>query len=127
MIVLDTNYLILSLSPETEESKSLIKWYRAGIKLITSSVAWYEFLSGPVTKEQAKTIAAFLPEGIIPFDNVHALEAARLFNAVKRVRRLRIDAMIAATAILQQAKLATATQKDFQAFIPFGLELKSTL
>lgn len=123
MILLDTNYLILALDPETQESKSVIKWYRAGEKLMTSSIAWHEFLCGPVTKEQAKTIASFFTEGIIPFDNAHALEAARLFNAAKRARRLRVDAMIAATAILQQARLATANHKDFSVFVPFGLQL----
>lgn len=117
MILLDTNYLILALDPETHESKSVIKWYQAGEKLMTSSIAWYEFLSGPVTKEQAKTIASFFSEEIIPFDNVHALEAARLFNGAKRARRLRVDAMIAATAILQQAQLATANNKDFEIIV----------
>lgn len=126
MICLDTNYLILSLDAGTDEAKSLIKWYQTGKKLITSSIAWYEFLSGPVSKEQVKTIFSFLAGNIIPFDDVHALEAARLFNAAKRVRRLRVDAMIAATATLQKARLATANNKDFQHFVPFGLQLESS-
>ena len=122
MIFLDTNYLIRGLMIETIEARSLVAWYQAGEKLITSSVVWYEFLSGPVSEEQIETMAAFLTGGIIPFEEDQAIEAAQLFNAVNRVRRLRFDAMIAATAILQKAALATSNKKDFQIFEAHGLQ-----
>ena len=50
-------------------------------------------------------------------------EAARLYNQVGRVRRLRVDTMIAAAAILADARLATRNRADFEAFQPLGLRL----
>jgi predicted nucleic acid-binding protein len=123
MICCDTNYLIRGLIPETHEAKSLIAWYRKGEKLITSSIVWYEFLCGPISKLQAQTINAFLTGGVIPFEEVQAIEASRLFNVTNRLRRLRVDAMIAATAITQKAMLATSNHEDFQLFVPYGLKL----
>jgi len=100
MICLDTNYLIRGLILGSSEEKALIAWCRAGEKLITSYVAWYEFLCGPVSKEQIQAMMLFLTGGIIPFREIHAQESARLFNRANRFRRLRVDAMIAATAIV---------------------------
>jgi len=119
VIFLDTNYLIRGLMIETNEARSLIAWYQEGKKLMTSSVVWYEFLSGPVSREQIEIITAFLTGGIIPFEEDQAMEAVRLFNAVNRVRRLRFDAMIAATAILQKAVLATSRLSNI-----FSVKLK---
>ena len=61
--------------------------------------------------------------GVIAFEEVQAIEAARLFNAVGRTRRLRTDAMIAATAIVAGARLATSNAEDFKAFVPHGLTI----
>ena len=66
---------------------------------------------------------AFLTEGIVAFEEAQARTAARLFNAVKRSRRLRVDAMMAATSISQQARLATLNADDSALFAPHGLEL----
>jgi predicted nucleic acid-binding protein len=66
---------------------------------------------------------AFLEGGIIPFAADQAQVAARLFNAAERPRRLRVDAMIAATAISRQAALATLNTADFKLFASHGLVL----
>ena len=66
-----------------------------------------------------------LTQGIIAFEESQALIAAALFNAVKRSRRLRVDAMIAAVSISKKAPLATLNTADFGLFVPFGLELAS--
>lgn len=122
MICLDTNYLILGLVSGSRESQKLIEWSQAGETLTTPMPAWYEFLSGPVTSMQIDTMRAFLDQ-IIPFDQPKALEAAHLFNAAGRKRTLRVDAMIAATALVAGAHLATNNRADFDAFIPHGLKL----
>ena len=84
--------------------------------------AWYEFLCGPVSAIQISTIRAFLQE-VIAFDDAQASTAAQLFNATGRKRSLRVDAMIAATSIGANAKLATNNTQDFTAFEPHGLIL----
>ena len=65
-----------------------------------------------------------LAGGIIPFGEPHAKEAARLFYAVGRSRRFKFDSLIAATAILANAELATVNAADFQSFVPHGLKLR---
>ncbi len=122
MICLDTNYLILGLVPGSPESQDLIQWAQAGETLVAPMPAWYEFICGPVTAPQIATMRSFLHD-LVPFDEPQALEAARLFNAAGRKRTLRIDAMIAATAVVGGAELATNNRTDFNAFVPHGLKL----
>jgi predicted nucleic acid-binding protein len=122
MICLDTNYLIRGLVSESDEAAALIAWTQAGEILVTPSVAWYEFLCGPVTQEQVNIVRAFLRE-VVPFDAEQAVEAARLFNAAVRSRRTRVDAMIASAAIVLGASLATDNRADFEVFVEYGLEL----
>ena len=123
MICLDANFLIGGVIEARPESRHLLAWIEAGETFCTAALAWYEFLCGPVSRPQVNTMLAFLTKGIIPFDASQALIAARLFNAVERSRRLRVDVMIAAAAISQKARLATLNTEDFNLFAPHGLEL----
>jgi predicted nucleic acid-binding protein len=123
MICLDANYLIGGISDGRPESSHLLAWCEAGERFFTPSPAWYEFLCGPVTEEQIATMRAFLTQGILSFDLAQAVLAARLVNAVERVRRLRVDAMVAAAAIAGGGRLATMNTADFALFVPHGLEL----
>lgn len=122
MICLDTNYLILGLAAGTSEAKELSAWYQEGEQLMTPMPAWFEFICGPVTDEQVATARAFLAD-IVPFGEREAIEAARLFNATERNRKYSVDAMIAATAIVAKARLATNNHSDFLPFVPHGLTL----
>lgn len=122
MICLDTNYLIRGVVKGTSESEDLIRWFRSGENLIVPMPAWYEFVCGPITKPQESAMRAFLTE-IVPFSEAHAAEGARLFNVANRKRSLRFDAMIAGTAIVAGARLATRNLGDFSSFIPHGLIL----
>jgi predicted nucleic acid-binding protein len=123
MICLDANFLVGGVVETRPESSCLIQWRELGEVFCTPAPAWYEFLCGPVDSSQITVIRAFLEGGIIPFEEPHARTAARLFNAVERCRRLRVDAMIAATSIQQRARLATLNTTDFKLFVPHGLEL----
>ena len=123
MICLDTNYLVRGLVKRAKESAELTEWYQSGEVLLSAAPAWYEFLCGPITGPQISAIRAFLSGGISAFEEVQATEAARLFNATGRIRRLRVDAMIAATAIVASARLATSNTEDFRPFLPHGLKL----
>jgi predicted nucleic acid-binding protein len=121
MICLDTNYLIRGLTKNAVEAARLVEWHESGEVLLSAAPTWYEFLCGPVNRQQIATMRAFLAGGISAFEEPQATEAARLFNAVGRIRHLRVDAMIAATAIVAGARLATANSQDFVAFTPYGL------
>lgn len=120
MICLDTNYLILGLVPGSREGRELTAWITSGERLVTPMLAWFEFLCGPVTAMQIQTMRAFLHD-LLPFDESHAVAAAGLCNVAGRKRTVRVDAMIAATAIVAGAALATNNQKDFGAFSLSGL------
>jgi predicted nucleic acid-binding protein len=122
MICLDTNYLILGVTAGSEESRSLVAWIEAGETLITPMPAWFEFIYGPVTEDQKMTMQAFISH-IVPFAEAEAVEAARLYNAIRRKRSLRVDAMIAGTANMAQARLATRNRADFLPFMDHGLLL----
>ena len=123
MILLDTNYLIRALVDGTREAEHVSSWLDQGEELCTSSIAWYEFLSGPVDDDGVDLIRAVLQDRILPFVADTAAEAARLFNAVGRVRRLRVDVMIAASSTMVGALLATENETDFRAFTAEGLRL----
>jgi predicted nucleic acid-binding protein len=101
------------------------RWRQSGQILFAAAPVWYEFLCGPVTSLQTRVVRAFLSGGIIAFEELQAAEAARLSNAIGRIRRLRTDAMIAATAIVVGAGLATSNKQDFRVFVPHGLKIIS--
>lgn len=123
MIILDTNYLINALVPDSPEAVQVLMWLEAEETLATTGIVWYEFLCGPVSQHEIELMRTLLTGGILAFGGREAAEAARLFNAVGRSRRLRVDAMIAATAISAGAALATSNQDDFKAFEKQGLKL----
>lgn len=122
MICLDTNYLIGGITKDAKEAEELVKWIQLNELLVTPMPAWYEFLCGPVSIAQVMTIRSFISD-ILPFTEVEAQEAARIFNATGRKRSLRVDCMIAATAMMAGAKLATNNVDDFKLFLPLGLEM----
>jgi predicted nucleic acid-binding protein len=76
---------------------------------------------------EASQAEAILQSRIIPFGQPEALLAVELFNQTGRRGGSRFDCLIAATAILAQAKIATANQSDFKVFVPYGLKLTIAL
>ena len=64
-----------------------------------------------------------LQSGILPFEEATAALAGELFFRTGSKRRTRLDSMIAATAILAGAELATVNREDFEPFVPHGLML----
>ncbi|MEI6871395.1 MAG: PIN domain-containing protein [Verrucomicrobiota bacterium] len=122
MILLDTNYLIGALVSGSEASDKILTWLERGEVLLTAMPAWYEFLCGPVSSVQIAAVRAILT-AIVPLDEIQAQEAALLFNQAGRKRTLRVDALIAACAVLKDASLATQNISDFECFVPYGLQL----
>lgn len=123
MIHLDANYLILGNQSGSAEDVDLQRWLGAGERLATSSIAWMEFVSGPVSTPAVEAIRQALGDRILAFTSAEAELAASLFNAVGRRRALRFDCMIAAAAINSDAELATRNVADFRLFAAHGLKL----
>jgi predicted nucleic acid-binding protein len=122
MIHFDTNFLIQTVVAGSAAHEKFRNWTLAQEECNASSIAWAEFLCGPLDST-AETIARQIfpqPEPFLPAD---AALAARLFNQTGRRSRSLADCMIAAVAIRCGAKLATINTADFQPFLPHGLIL----
>jgi predicted nucleic acid-binding protein len=123
MIHLDTNYLIGLAVRGSSPAQNVDQWLTAGEPLAASALVWTEFLNGPVSADEIALVESVIEENLIPFEKRTAVLASQLFNQAGRRRGSRFDCLIAATAILADAALATENKKDFEPFVPFGLKL----
>ncbi|WP_293370805.1 PIN domain-containing protein [Nevskia sp.] len=125
MIHLDTNVLI-RLPHLAEQGHPFLNRLGSGEPIGMSAIAWFEFCSGlekGISAEEHAFAMALVGDHLMPFDEVSAALAARLFNSAGRRRRLKSDACIAATAIRAGAEFATLNGPDFEPFVPLGLRL----
>jgi predicted nucleic acid-binding protein len=122
MIHLDTSFLIRSLVPGSETDRRLRAWLREGEPLGMSAIAWAEFLCGPLAETQLQLVNLIVPRRA-PFGEDEAILASRLFNDSGRRRGSLADCMIAATAIREEATLATRNPRDFRRFESAGLHV----
>jgi predicted nucleic acid-binding protein len=120
MIHLDTNFLIRGLVRGAPEDKMLRDWLRSGESLGMSTIAWAEFLCGPVETGHRELATVIVSERI-PFLEEDSVKAALLFNEAGRRRGTLADCMIASTSLRLQAPLATANPSDFIRFEAAGL------
>jgi predicted nucleic acid-binding protein len=123
LIHLDTNLLIALSDGADPHREAALRLMQREVTAGISALAWWEFECGPVSREGISLIRRLLVGGIVPFDQSHAHEAARLFNATGRARRMKFDSLIAASAILSGAEFATANPEDFRPFVAHGLRL----
>ncbi len=121
-IHLDTSFLIRALVVGSEESAMLRGWLISRRGIAMSTLAWGEFLCGPVD-EGVEELARRVTRTRIPLGADDAGAAARLFNQSGRRRGTFHDCIIAATAIGADAVLATTDHADFRRFVAHGLEL----
>jgi predicted nucleic acid-binding protein len=122
MIHLDTNFLIQALVPSSAAETKVQTWKQDGEALAISSIAWSEFLCGPLT-DSDKTLAQMLFPAPEPFLGSDAHQAAELFNASGRRSRSLADCQIAAVALRCKARIATTNASDFTPFQTHGLTL----
>ena len=122
MIHLDTSFLIRALARGSREDTRLREWIRANEPLGMSAIAWAEFLGGPADATVLSYASAVVGRHP-PFTEETAATAARLFNGSGRRRGTMMDCMIAATALVEDAAVATSNPDDFSRFVSFGLVL----
>jgi len=122
MIHLDTNFLIQALVPNSAAEARLQTWLKDGEDLGISSIAWSEFLCGPLTPTDEE-VAQMLFPAPAPFLAPDAHKAAELFNATGRRSRSLADCQIAAVALRCDAHVATGNASDFTLFQSHGLTL----
>lgn len=122
MIHVDTSFLIRACVPGSSEDTGLRDWLRAGETLCMSTIAWAEFLCGPVDGV-AEQLATEIITHRRAFGEADAGLAARLFNESGRRRGTLVDCMIAAAALADDAALATANVADFRRLEASGLIL----
>jgi predicted nucleic acid-binding protein len=122
MIHLDTNFLIQSLVPGTPAEAKVLTWLAAGEDFGISTVAWSEFLCGPITP-QDEMLAQLLLSAPEPFIAADARKAAALFNLTGRRSRTLADCQIAAVALRCGVTLATGNTADFIPLQNHGLNL----
>jgi predicted nucleic acid-binding protein len=97
-------------------------WITDGEALGISSIAWSEFLCGPLTSKD-EALAQMLFNAPEPFLASDARKAAELFNATGRRSRSLADCQIAAVALRCGARMATGNMSDFISFQSHGLIL----
>ena len=122
MIHLDTNFLVDALVPGSVADQKISTWLSVGEATAMSTVAWGEFLCGPVASS-AEALARQTVTGLEPLFAADAEKAAELFNQTGRRSRSFQDCLIAAVAIRCGARLATLNASDFAPFVPHGLML----
>ncbi len=119
---LDTSFLIRALVPGSTESNRLRGWLVRRRPVVVSAFVWGEFLCGPLA-EADEAVARRIAPRHVAVGTSEATEAARLFNHGGRRRGSFADCIIAGTAIVSGAELATSDAGDFGRFVEAGLEL----
>lgn len=119
MIHLDTSFLIHAMIPASPADRRLRTWLDGGDDLAISSVAWAEFLCGPVGDIEVESVLSIVGD-VVPFTSVDCEATARLFNLGGRRRGSLADCMIAAVAVRVGASLATVNPGDFKRFAAAG-------
>lgn len=122
MIHLDANFLV-GLSRESPRETAMLKaWIAEQRPIATSTLAWTEFLCGPVAGDAILALSELVGEPVT-FEAADCGSAASLFNGTGRRPRSLMDCMIAAVALRSRAALATQNVRDFQRFAQFGLHI----
>lgn len=128
-IHLDTSFLIRALVADSAENGVLRSWLSGGRIPEMSTLAWGEFLCGPLQERggpleaRVEEIARRVVRRHVPVGVDEATEAARLFRLTGRRRGSFADCVIAATALGGGAVLATSDRAHFERFAEAGLEM----
>lgn len=122
MIHVDTHFLIDALVLGSPQEAKLVAWLAAGETIAISSLAWGEFLCGPLSAS-AEALARRLFPNAVGLERLDAEKASSLFNLTGRRAKSYTDCCIASVAIRAQAALATSNRRDFTPMVLHGLVL----
>lgn len=122
MIHLDANALIGMGIEGSARWRQISAALRAGESLGVSTVAWSEFLCGPLLPREREW-ARQVTGSPVPLIESDAMLAAELYNLGGRRKGSLSDCQIAAVAIRSGAALATADRAGFARFAAAGLRL----
>ncbi len=113
-IHLDTDFLVYALAEAGPERRKLLELATSDEVIELSAVAWYEFTRGPRTPDQVvRARSFFMQDGIIPFSEHIAVEAAEVFRRLGSPRRRSADVAIGVTAVARGATLISRNVRDF--------------
>jgi predicted nucleic acid-binding protein len=115
VVHLDTSFLIQALVAGSSSETKLLHWLSTGETVGISTIAWSEFLCGPLTSQDEALARSFLT-ALEPFLLEDARKAAELFRLSGRRSRSLADCQIAAVALRLGARVATANAADI---VPF--------
>jgi predicted nucleic acid-binding protein len=115
LIVVDTSALIDSLCGAKRSAPLLRGLIEDGERLLLPTIVLYEWLRGPRLREELAAAEALFPrESTVLFGPGEAAAAAELYKQVGRPRGREIDLIIAATAIVREARLWSLNRADFR-------------
>lgn len=113
-----------ALSEAGHERRRLVALAASESRIAMSAVAWYEFSRGPRTPEQLAVARSFLADdGIVPFGEELAGQAAEVFRRLGSPRRRAADIAIGVTAASFAAVLLTRNARDFVGIPDLELEV----
>ena len=111
---LDTDFMLKAIGVKGSEQALLRRLSDSDASIEISAIAWYEFCRGPRVPEQEALARSYLEtDGIIPFDETIAANAADLFRRLGSPRKRAADVAIAATALFRGARLLSANTRDY--------------
>ena len=120
---LDTDFFVYALSAPGAERKRLGSLSESDAEIQVSAIVWYEFSRGPRTPEQLAVARSFLGEdGVLPFSEGLASQAAEVFRRLGSPRRRGADVAIGVTAAAHGATLLTRNARDFTGIPELRLE-----
>ena len=127
MILLDTNVLIEIFDRQSERRQLLLdKLNKSGDEAVTSAINIHETLIGMLDDGQkAEAVSELMLMQTLPYKRDDSVLSASLEYYSEKLgkRILKLDAMIAAIAINNNAKLFTLDKKHFPLLKEKGLQL----
>jgi hypothetical protein len=115
VILLDTTVLIDTFTASKGSAPAVRRALERGERLVTATLACYEWLRGPRLPEELVAQEALLPmAAAVPFGLLEASRAAEVYRLVRRPRGREVDLAIAACALTHEATLWTLNVDDFR-------------